>query len=532
MAPPSYLDVSGEEGCRFVLSLCSAHSVRDLIDDQAKGAQAPRVLLVPEYVSSAGVEAVELCRMAGLGLDPWQEMVLTHALGERQDGKWAALEVGLCVPRQNGKGTIEEARELAGLFLLDERLLIHTAHLFKTSLEAFRRLLMLIEGSPDLDRMVQRVSKAHGEEGITLKNGARIQFATRTLSAGRGLSGDLVVLDEAMYIAEATIDSLAPVLSAKPNPQILYAGSAVDQVKHDHGVVFARVRDRGHVGTVERLLWAEWSLPFEDPELVPADVMDDPEQWALANPGLGRRVTVDFVREVERETLSERGFATERLGVGDWPATDNAEDRKITVAAWGACQDVDSTPLDSVCFAFDMTPDRGYASICVAGRRADGLPHVEVVDHRPGTAWVAARLAELVERHGTVDVRSVDKRRTGSSAGVVWGEGSPAAALLPKLVEQGVEAWPVKLQDNARACGVLYDAVQDKAIRHLGTTELLNAIKGAAVKPAGDAWVWSRRSSRVDISPLVACTLALWGLLTAPAPRPAFDIHDYRITTV
>ena len=37
---------------------------------------------------------------------------------ERADGNWSAFEVGVNVPRQNGKGGIIEARELAGLFLL------------------------------------------------------------------------------------------------------------------------------------------------------------------------------------------------------------------------------------------------------------------------------------------------------------------------------------------------------------------------------------------------------------------------------
>jgi hypothetical protein len=39
-------------------------------------------------------------------------------------------DVGLVVPRQNGKGTILEARELAGLFLFGESIL-HTSHEFR-----------------------------------------------------------------------------------------------------------------------------------------------------------------------------------------------------------------------------------------------------------------------------------------------------------------------------------------------------------------------------------------------------------------
>src|SRR3712207_4972699 len=104
------------------------------------GAQQPRILHVPEYVATSGREAVELAALAGLGLDPWQQLVLEGSLGERADGRWAAFEVGVEVPRQNGKGGILEARELAGLFLLGERLIIHSAHEFATASEALERM--------------------------------------------------------------------------------------------------------------------------------------------------------------------------------------------------------------------------------------------------------------------------------------------------------------------------------------------------------------------------------------------------------
>ena len=38
---------------------------------------------------------------------------------------------------------------------------------------------------------------------------------------------------------------------------------------------------------------------------------------------------------------------------------------------------------------------------------------------------------------------------------------------------------------------------------------LRDAIRGAKSRPLGDQWAWSRKSSSVDISPLVAATLAL-----------------------
>jgi hypothetical protein len=117
------------------------------------GAQRPRILAAPPAHSSAAAEeAIELAADAGLILDDWQQFALRTGLAEDDRGLWAAFEVGLVVTRQAGKGGVFEARELAGLFLFGEPLIIHSAHRFDTSLEAFLRMLVLIESTPDLDQ--------------------------------------------------------------------------------------------------------------------------------------------------------------------------------------------------------------------------------------------------------------------------------------------------------------------------------------------------------------------------------------------
>jgi hypothetical protein len=59
---------------------------------------------------------------------------------------------------------------------------------------------------------------------------------------------------------------------------------------------------------------------------------------------------------------------------------------------------------------------------------------------------------------------------------------------------------------------VFFDAVDQGTLRHLGTPEMASAIKGAAQRPLGEAWAWSRKNSSVDITPLVASTLAHWAI--------------------
>jgi hypothetical protein len=475
------------------------------------GAQQPRIYCVPPSVSSAGDEAVDLCKQSGLILDPWEEFVLAHSLGEREDGSWSAFEVGLMVSRQNGKGAILEGRELAGLFLLDERLIIHSAHLFDTSLEAFRRLRELIIGNDELSRRVKRISQAHGEEGIELVTGQRIRFRTRTKGGGRGFTGDCLILDEAMELSQAAHGALLPTLSARPNTQVWYTGSAVDQQVHDHGLVFARVRARGHEGNDPRLAYFDWSndCTIEDAH----EIADDPAAWAQANPGLGIRISGEHI-EAERRSMDLRTFAVERLGVGDWPATDGSADkRRIDVGKWQRLAEQDSQIDGAMCFAYDTRPDRSTSTIAVAGMRADGLPQVEIVDRKRGTGWLLERLAALEIRHEPVEI--------------VCDGASPAASLVARAEKDfGMVIRPLGAREVAQACGAFYDAIEDAMLRHLGTDDMLAAIRGAATRDLGDAWAWSRKSSSVDISPLVAATLALWGLTSGSrnTVKPTFEV--------
>lgn len=474
-------------------------------------ASLPRIHTAPDYGSSAGQEAIELAAMAGLILDDWQQLVMRDALGEAPGGKWAAFQVGILVPRQNGKGGILEARELAGLFLFNDRLIIHSAHLFDTSIEAFLRMEALIEETPEFSRRVKTISRSHGHEGIVLMNGQRLRYRSRTKGGGRGFTCDLLVLDEAMDLPEATLGAVIPTLSSRPKPQIWYAGSAVDQTVHENGMALSRLRQKA-IDREPRIAYFEWSLDADDPAKVPVEVARDPEAWAVVNPALDIRITPEYIAD-ERGSLDSRTFNVERLGVGDWPAP-NDDGAVISVAQWNDLIDAQSKLADPVAFAFDVAPDRSCASVSAAGRRADGNYHVETVQRGAGTGWVVDRLVELLASHPNV--------------GIFYDGYSPSGSMLHELEEKGVEAVSVTAKEHAQACGLIYDMVDQKRIRHLGTRDLLDALRGAARRPYGDAWAWSRKSSTVDISPLVGATLALWGITVAQPPQPAGPMVSWR----
>ena len=484
-----------------------------------QGDQLPRIWTAPPSLSSAGAEAVELARAAGLALDPWQCWVLDQALGERQDGRWSAFEVGVVVGRQNGKGAILEARELAGLFLFGEQLILHTAHQFKTSSEAFRRVRSLVDNTDALRKRVRRVLTGKGDEAIELKSGQRLRFIARSKVSGRGFSGDCVILDEAFELPEASIAALLPTMSARPNPQLWYTSSAVDRDHHKEGHVLARLRQRGIAGE-PGLTYAEWSAADRDC-LTDADLAQlrtDRRAWAQANPGKGIRITEEFIGR-ELASLAAKSFEVERLGIGDWPTEDVDRWLVIPRDQWLALIDMESQPIrrpHEVAFAVEMSWDRSSAVIGVCGRREDGLYHVEIptdadgrADYRSGPPhWLPPRLKQLVDQWRPARV-------------VINGKG-PAGTLIADIEALGVEVYQPTYVELGQAFGRFRDTVEAGGLRHLNEPVLSTALAGAVSRKVGDAHMWDMKEASTDSAPLIVATNALWGLATAPAPQRFF----------
>ncbi|MFG3426147.1 terminase [Streptomyces californicus] len=493
--------------------------------DRLIGCQSPRIVSTPQYRristgrwdgledeeylafrSPAGQEAVELAATYDQQLDPWQQAALHHSLAEDDEGRWLSFEVALNAPRQNGKGGFLEPRQIAEVVLFGGRLVIHTAHEFKTAQESFARLDDILSGYDDLSRLVRRVSRSHGDEAFYFFNGARVRFLARSGRSGRGFSGDLVIMDESMALRAAPMGALLPVMSARYNPQLVYAGSAGIGAESEQ---LATLRARALAETDapdESLTYIEFSIDQHvkecprdaDGVLTCTDHDDraDRASWARSNPTLGIRIRPQAVSR-EMATLREDLFDRERLGVGDYPELAADTWQVISKAAWDAVTDSNSAPSDPVAFCIDATPERSHASIGVAGENDVGL-HIEVVENRPGMDWVVDRAVDLDEKW--------------SPRCWVIDAAGPAGSLVKPLTDRGLRVVSPKAREVAQSCGQLYDAVQASEVSHMGQAPLATALAGAKKRDLGDAWAWARRTEGVDISPLVAVTLAPWGL--------------------
>jgi hypothetical protein len=141
---------------------------------------------------------------------------------------------------------------------------------------------------------------------------------------------------------------------------------------------------------------------------------------------------------------------------------------------------------------------------------------VEVVASHFGTEWVPRWIDERREKYPIVGVG-------------LQGSGAPVSSLLETLRESlGELVVPLAAQDLARACGALFDTVQGGGVVHIGQAQLTEAIERSVARPAGDAWLWDRKASPVDIAPIVAVTEALYVLNTAPLPtQKRFGVYGF-----
>jgi len=282
--------------------------------------------------------------------------------------------------------------------------------------------------------------------------------------------------------------------------------------------VLRAIRDRGRPGGDPRLAYFEWCSRPPSQVCAAGDACthalnaagcgcDDPANWHAANPAMGRRITAEYIA-AERRALPPAEFGRERMGWWDDPAEGFSP---LDAALWGRRADPHSQVSGRVALGFSVRPDLSAAAVAVGGRRADGLGHGEITDHRPGTAWLVGRLAELAERW--------------DPCVTVLNASGQAAAVLKALNERGFEAvtaggdvppgrrrlWVLGAREHAQACGALVKDVIDGGWRHLGQAPLDAAVEGVRTRPLEDAYAWSHKNSAADICPLEAVTVARHG---------------------
>lgn len=507
----------------------AAYAALETADEQAiVGAQVPTWMWCPPYEESLGAQAVKLyeeaTREIGGALDPWQRLSLEVALALDANRVLVCFEVAIILSRQNGKGEVLIALELAWLFLFGEKLIIHSAHLFETSREHFLKMMQIIEMNPDFERRVFKLKEGRGSEEIILRTkptviegrapskrevgGARLKFMTRKGGAGRGFTGGKLVMDEAMYLDALMMAAGLPTMATRREGQVVYAGSAGMK----HSTQLAKVRSRGRRPArglpgdpaLALLEWvAERPVYNDRGTRIGGDDPASQRTWAKVNPSVGRPVNGISLGYIGREATAMGGFEAaewwmERLGIGDWPADDERWE-VIDKSAWKAAKDEASVMRpDGRVFAVDADAETGVYTLSVSGIREDGRGHIETAHRQKGSAWIVEKLTQIFEERE-------------HRCPVVLLKTGEAAHVGPDLERADIVVHTLPDTEYAQACAALVQELIAKQCLHLGQRSLTSGM-GAASKRLNveGGWKWSRESA--GQAPVVAATLARAGV--------------------
>lgn len=465
--------------------------------------ETARHVILPTGIASTGWPSVrDKCKQLGLGFDQWQDGAGRAILAKRADGKYAATVggVAMSIPRQVGKTYLLGAIVFALALLSPGLTVLWTAHRMKTAKETFRSMQGMSRRRK-IHPHVKQVYTGAGEEAIVFRNGSRILFGARETGFGRGFAKvDIEVFDEAQILTERALDDMLPAMNAAPNALALFTGTPPRP--QDPGEVFGRMRVEALEAGSGRgeTLYIEFSA---DPDAA----ADDREQQAKANPSYPHRTGDDAIQRM-RKRLSEDSFLREAMGI--WDA--DSQHQVIDPAAWSDAGDASSMPIERLTLAIDVPPNRGMASVSLAGLRADGRWSVELDDHRNGVDWIAAHVQQRARENRlhavVVDEMSglVEKKRD---------------RLFLVGTDVQVTLAAAEGRDMAIACAKFYDSIMDRSLKHTDQPQVNVALSVARKRPLGAGWAWNRKDATSDITPIVASTLALWGAQNENVTRPS-----------
>ncbi len=509
------------------------------------GNEAPRVYtpplreLTPE--TSWGYSVIDFAEsVLGVELFPWQKWFYIHALERGEQSLFRFRTIVLLVARQNGKTTVIAILTLWAMCVFGMPLTLGTAQDLDTAEESWERALELIEETPELAEMLKKVSRVNGRKEIRLSSGERYKIAAATRRGARGKTCDLAILDELReHMSFDAWSAVTKTTNAKPDALVVCMSNAGDSysvvLRHLRYLAHKRLgdpdgwckavedaeageEDGGEGGAPDTLGIFEWSArPDRDKW--------DRAGWCEANPSLGYGTVSERVIASDCATDKEADFRTEDLC--QWVET--VREKPFPEGAWEAGTDASSEiAADSpLTFAFDVAADRRSSSIAVAGLRADGEWHVEVIAHRTGSKWAVQWVAERVAKYST---------ETRPMRLAIQGRGAPASFFAEDFKAiKGLDVSEVSGSALPGCCGRLWDSVaacladsesDAVPVRHRPQPVLDVAAATAATKPMGDAaWVFDRTRSPEDCAPLMACALAL-GVATTPEEQPPVSSYE------
>lgn len=155
--------------------------------------------------TTLGFEAVRFAeQVVKVTLRPWQRWLLIHGLEVKPNGRFRFRKLVVLVARQNGKSILSVILSLFFMYVLETRTVLSAAQDLDTAEEIWNDGVNLVTEvdeddnpvRPDLAAFKRNVVLVNGKKALVLTTGERWKVKAANRKAGRGLRGDLIILDE------------------------------------------------------------------------------------------------------------------------------------------------------------------------------------------------------------------------------------------------------------------------------------------------------------------------------------------------
>jgi hypothetical protein len=439
-----------------------------------------------------GGAVARVAELLGQPLMPWQRYVADVAGEVDARGRYVHPLVVVSVPRQSGKTTLMLAQGLQRALQAPGRKIWHTAQSGRHANEKQREFVELVQNSRLSDMVAGKPRMAAGSMSLKLINGSTLKPHPPLHDSLHGEQGDHNDIDEGWSFDEphgaALFQAIGPTHATRPGAQTFVWSTRGDASSS----WFHRLIDRGYDGAGVTLF--DWGIPYDgDP--------DDLDLIERHHPAIGHTIEREFL-VAEREAMPDPAEYARAYGNVPTGGTETI----IPAAAWTAARTLDPLPEGRPTFGAAVSLDGDHGALVAAVLDPDGRPWLEVIEQRPGRAWLIDRIKALRDYGGGV---AVDRR-------------GPAGAVADALELAGVPLLTPTTIDYASGCQDLYDRVTDPAgprLIHRASEPLDAAVDVAGRRRLEEGgWVWSRKRSTGDISTLEAATLAAWAVARAPVP--------------
>lgn len=467
------------------------------------GNQEPTFSTVGKFALSLGKKAIRYFESFGVRFYPCQKYEMELFLALNKERRFACRTICISKPRQNGKSY--SARFYAiWKAVIEGKKVLYSAHHGKTTREMFKAIKDFIERTPSIQKKLlpgsDGIRKSAGLEGFFFANGGCIEFQTRTNSGGRGVTYDVIIIDEAQELTDEQLDAIKPttIASESGDPQMIYLGTPPNA--KCIGTVFREFHRKVHSGDSEGIWWLEWAVE-ELPDM--SNRMAVLELAYMTNPAMGYRIQEDVMLDVIDTATSVDGFAREYLGW--WSKVDSLIEHVIMQADWNTCK-IDKPKRDGLLvYAVKFSPDGATGALAACYKPDDGVPFVYVVDVKSlshGIGWFVDSLAP----------------RASKAAQIVIDGQSNAQNLNERLLADGVSAKAIirpQTRDVIAACSTLVNAVKERKVTHYGQPALDDSATKTKRRRIGNNGGFGFESTDEARAELIeACALAYWGAMT------------------